>query len=83
MRFARVVEDESASPFEGAHKAGDRPRQSEQRECTQDGEEENGGMLALSQVLHTMGDHYTGAADDDDEMEGMVLFGDADEIRGL
>ena len=41
MRFARVVEDESASPFEGAHRAGDRPRQSEQRECTQDGEEEN------------------------------------------
>lgn len=49
----------------------------------EDGDGDNGGMLAFSQVLHTMGDHYTGAADDDDEMEGMVLFGDADEIRGL
>ncbi|KAI0092728.1 hypothetical protein BDY19DRAFT_502309 [Irpex rosettiformis] len=52
-------------------------------EAEENADEEDGGMLAFSQVLHTMGDHYTGAVDDDDEMEGMVLFGDADEIRGL
>ncbi|KAI0702868.1 hypothetical protein BC835DRAFT_1410897 [Cytidiella melzeri] len=46
-------------------------------------DEDDGGMLAFSQVLQSMGEHHTGATEDDDEMEGMVLFGDADEARGL
>lgn len=46
-------------------------------------DDDNGGMFAFSQILQSVGEHHTGAVDDDDEMEGMVLFGDADEAREL
>ncbi|KAI0347231.1 hypothetical protein BDW22DRAFT_1387298 [Trametopsis cervina] len=49
----------------------------------QNEDDEDGGMMAFSQVLQTMGEYHTGAIDDDDEMDGMVLFGDADEAREL
>lgn len=45
-------------------------------------EEDNGGMIEFSQVLNS-GDLRAGALDDDDDMEGAVFFGDADEVREL
>lgn len=45
--------------------------------------DDDGGMYAFSQILQSVNEHHTGAVDDDDEMEGMVLFGDADEAREL
>lgn len=48
-----------------------------------EGDEADGGMLAFSQILHSVGEYATGAAEDDDEIEGVVFLGDADEARGL
>jgi len=42
-----------------------------------------GGMIEFSQVLHSIGDSRAGAANDDEDMDGSVLFGDADELREL
>lgn len=44
---------------------------------------EDGGMFELSQILQSVGGYPAGAAEDDDELDGAVLFGDADEIRAL
>ncbi|KAI0661054.1 hypothetical protein C8Q70DRAFT_912074 [Cubamyces menziesii] len=46
-------------------------------------EEDDGGMVLFSQILRSMGDHPPGIAEDDDEIEGAVFFGDADETREL
>jgi hypothetical protein len=48
-----------------------------------DDDSEMGGMMAFSQALNLAGDSRPGAVEDDDEMEGAVLFGDADETRQL
>ncbi|TFK75800.1 hypothetical protein BDN72DRAFT_785798 [Pluteus cervinus] len=43
-----------------------------------------GGMMEMSQVLTAAGEFSTGpTADDDNEIDGAVFFGDADEIREL
>lgn len=42
-----------------------------------------GGMMLFSQVLRSVGDSRTGAANDDEGMDGSVLFGDADEFKEL
>lgn len=48
-----------------------------------DDDDANGGMMAFSQILHSVGEYATGAAADDDEIEGAVFLGDADEARGM
>jgi hypothetical protein len=48
-----------------------------------DSDTENGGMMAFSQALNMAGDSRPGAMEDDNEMEGVVLFSDADEVRQL
>jgi len=48
-----------------------------------DDEDDMGGMLEFSQVLRNIGDSRAGAINDDDDMDGSILFGDADEIREL
>lgn len=50
---------------------------------TEDSDEEDGGMILFSQILRSVGDHTPGIAEDDDEIEGAVFFGDADETREL
>ncbi|EKM59196.1 uncharacterized protein PHACADRAFT_191517 [Phanerochaete carnosa HHB-10118-sp] len=49
----------------------------------EDEDEADGGMLAFSQILKSVGDYATGAAEDDDEIEGAVFLGDADEAKGM
>ncbi|KAF7355414.1 hypothetical protein MSAN_01458100 [Mycena sanguinolenta] len=49
-----------------------------------DGEQsDNGGMMAFSQAMNNYSHLPAGAADDDDDLEGAVFFGDADEVREL
>ena len=43
--------------------------------------EEDFGMLAFSQVLNNVASDRVAVAEDDDEMDGGALYGDADEIR--
>ncbi|KAG0709739.1 hypothetical protein DFH29DRAFT_12708 [Suillus ampliporus] len=38
-------------------------------------------LMIFSQALNAAGGMHVAAADDDDEMDGAVLFGDADEVR--
>ena len=45
--------------------------------------EDGSGMMDFSQVLHNIGDARPGAVNDDDDMDGSILFGDADEFREL
>jgi len=45
------------------------------------GEDTQGGMMAFSQALNSIGDDRAGSADED-ENEGDVFLGDADERRG-
>lgn len=53
-------------------------------EHTSDDDEGYGdSMFQLSQILRTVGGHSAGAVEDDDEIEGAVFFGDADEAREL
>jgi hypothetical protein len=44
---------------------------------------DNGGMMAFSQVMNNYNHLPAGAANDDDDLDGAVFFGDADEIREL
>lgn len=44
---------------------------------------EDGGMMQFSQVLNATGDIRAGAADDDEDMDNAMFFGDADEAREL
>lgn len=46
-------------------------------------DEDNGEMVLFSQLLRSVGDHPPGIAEDDDEIDGAVFFGDADETREL
>ncbi|KAJ7781125.1 hypothetical protein B0H16DRAFT_1497159 [Mycena metata] len=50
-----------------------------------DGQEsdDNGGMMAFSQVMNSYNHLPAGAAEDDDDIDGAVFFGDADEVREL
>lgn len=44
---------------------------------------EMAAMLEFSQVLTSAGDFRASAIEDDEDMEGSALFGDADEVREL
>lgn len=46
-------------------------------------DDEDAGLLEYSQVLNSVAGDRAGSLDDDDEMDGGVFFGDADEKRGL
>ena len=48
-----------------------------------DEDSDSGGMMEFSQVLRSVGDSRAGAANDDEDMDGSVLFGDADEFKEL
>ena len=48
-----------------------------------DEDSDSGGMMEFSQVLQNVGDSRPGAANDDEDMDGSVLFGDADEFKEL
>ncbi|RPD67232.1 hypothetical protein L226DRAFT_131430 [Lentinus tigrinus ALCF2SS1-7] len=52
-------------------------------ESAEDSDGEDGGMVLFSQILRSVGDHPPGIAEDDDEIDGAVFFGDADEMREL
>ncbi|KAI9001080.1 hypothetical protein BD414DRAFT_526393 [Trametes punicea] len=52
-------------------------------ESSEGNEEEEDAMVLFSQILRSVGDHPPGIAEDEDEIEGAVFFGDADEIREL
>ena len=45
--------------------------------------DEISGMMEFSQVLRSVGDSRAGAANDDEDMDGSVFFGDADEFKEL
>ncbi|KAJ6539455.1 hypothetical protein B0H19DRAFT_1179172 [Mycena capillaripes] len=47
------------------------------------GQDSDDGMMAFSQVMNNYSHIPAGAADDDDDLDGAVLFGDADENREL
>jgi len=49
-------------------------------------EDEDGSddeLMNFSQALNTAGHMHAVTADDDDDMDGAILFGDADEVREL
>ncbi|TFK43428.1 hypothetical protein BDQ12DRAFT_674963 [Crucibulum laeve] len=54
---------------------------------TETNEEESdsdvGGMMEFSQVLNIGGESGIGSLEDDDELDGAVFFGDADDVREL
>ena len=52
-------------------------------EAAEGSDDEDGGMVLFSQILRSVGDHPPGIAEDDDEIDGAVFFGDADETREL
>ncbi|PIL37085.1 MFS general substrate transporter [Ganoderma sinense ZZ0214-1] len=52
-------------------------------ETAEGSDDEDSGMVLFSQILRSVGDHPPGIAEDDDEIEGAVFFGDADEVREL
>lgn len=52
-------------------------------ETEEGSDDDDGGMVLFSQILRSVGDHPPGIAEDDDEIEGAVFFGDADEMREL
>ncbi|KJA30170.1 hypothetical protein HYPSUDRAFT_266538 [Hypholoma sublateritium FD-334 SS-4] len=55
----------------------------DQDELASDNEDNLGGMMEFSQVLYNIGDSRAGAINDDDDMDGAILFGDADEVKEL
>lgn len=55
----------------------------DEAEAAEDEDEADGGMLAFSQILKSVGEYAAGTAEDDDDIEGAVFLGDADEARGM
>lgn len=55
----------------------------DQDELASDDEDNLGGMMEFSQVLYNIGDSRAGAINDDEDMDGAILFGDADEVKEL
>ncbi|CCM03158.1 uncharacterized protein FIBRA_05280 [Fibroporia radiculosa] len=49
----------------------------------EDSDSDDGGMILFSQILQSVGQGQGGMIEDDDEIEGAVFFGDADETREL
>ncbi|KAJ7368415.1 hypothetical protein DFH08DRAFT_727020 [Mycena albidolilacea] len=73
---------ETPAPFIGQEFRPSVPPLEEQED--DDGEHsDNGGMMAFSQVMNNYNHLPAGAADDDDDLDGAVFFGDADEMREL
>ncbi|KAJ4498626.1 hypothetical protein C8R41DRAFT_119564 [Lentinula lateritia] len=75
--------DRSATPFPDAIHV--RPFPLYDHEGVEGGVDDTdyGGMMEFSQILNAAGDVRAGALDDDEDMEGAVFFGDADEIKEL
>ncbi|KAK0206402.1 hypothetical protein DFS33DRAFT_1381508 [Desarmillaria ectypa] len=48
-----------------------------------DDDDDGWGMIEFSQILNAVGDSRAGAIDEDEDMDGAVFFGDADEIKEL
>ncbi|KAI0921826.1 hypothetical protein AcV5_000684 [Taiwanofungus camphoratus] len=48
-----------------------------------DSDSDDGGMLEFSQILKSVGKNQAVTVEDDDEIDGAVFFGDADETREL
>ncbi|KAH9482566.1 hypothetical protein JR316_0004666 [Psilocybe cubensis] len=48
-----------------------------------DNEDDMGGMLEYSQVLKNISGDRAGAVNDDEDIDGSILFGDADEFKEL
>ncbi|KAK0498639.1 hypothetical protein EDD18DRAFT_95533 [Armillaria luteobubalina] len=48
-----------------------------------DEDDDGWGMMEFSQVLNAVGDSRAGAIDEDEDMDGAVFFGDADEVKEL
>ena len=46
-------------------------------------DDENFGILEFSQALNAVSGDRTGGLDEDDEMDGSILYGDADEVREI
>ncbi|PCH41104.1 hypothetical protein WOLCODRAFT_162813 [Wolfiporia cocos MD-104 SS10] len=51
-------------------------------EVTDDSSDDD-GMMTFTQILRSVGTNQAGAVENDDEIEGAVFFGDADESREL
>ncbi|KZT74327.1 hypothetical protein DAEQUDRAFT_761195 [Daedalea quercina L-15889] len=52
-------------------------------EGQEDSDSDDGGFMQFSQILKSVGQDQPGAMEDDDEMDGAIFFGDADETREL
>ncbi|KAJ7276507.1 hypothetical protein B0H12DRAFT_1207672 [Mycena haematopus] len=75
---------ETPAPFIGQGSRPPVPLFDEEEAEEDDGEQsDNGGMMAFSQAMNSYSHLPAGAAADDDDLEGAVFFGDADEIREL
>lgn len=59
------------------------PEELQENEISDGDSDAAGGMMQFSQVLRSVGDSRAGAANDDEGMDGSVLFGDADEFKEL
>ena len=52
-------------------------------EISDNSDQDEGGMMALSQALQNVSDTQIFAINDDEDMDGSALFGDADEQKEL
>ena len=50
---------------------------------TEDADYSDDDLMSFSQTLNAAGNMHAVAADDEDDMDGAILFGDADEVREL
>ena len=49
----------------------------------EDEDSDDGGFMEFTQILRSVGQNQAGAVEEDDEIDGAVFFGDADETREL
>jgi hypothetical protein len=73
----------SEAPFAFHDRASTLPPVPQFNDSDHDNNDNYGGMMEFSQVLHAAGDERAMAVDDDEDMDGTVLFTDADEVRSL
>ncbi|TFY60805.1 hypothetical protein EVJ58_g4927 [Rhodofomes roseus] len=52
-------------------------------DTAEDSDSDDGGFMEFTQILRSVGQNQAGAVEDDDEIEGAVFFGDADEKQEL
>ena len=81
--FANIAEEDPMEEEDGHGDPVVWDSDSESDDIEEDEDSDDGGFMEFTQILRSVSQDHAGAAEEDDEIDGAVFFGDADEMREL